>query len=70
MSKIVYVTKNGKGAEQAKEWSRQLDQQAWVDEKFGLDRSDSDYWAKLDKIEEELQLILDDDQPSPDHDDS
>ncbi len=44
---------------QAEEWSRQLDQRTWVDEKFSLDRSDSDYWAKLDQIEERLQLILD-----------
>ena len=60
--KVVYT--------QAKEWRRQLDQRAWVDENFYLDRSDSDYWAKLDQIEERLQLILDDDQPSQDHDDS
>ena len=60
-------------ADQAEEWSGMPTprlQQAWVDEKFGLDQSDSDYWAKLDQIEERLQLILDDDQPSPDHDDS
>jgi hypothetical protein len=62
LMKVVYT--------QAKEWRRQLDQRTWVDENFCLDRSDSNYWIKLDQIEECLQLILDDDQPSQDHDGS
>jgi hypothetical protein len=53
---------------EANEWSRQVDQRSWVDTKFGLDRSDPNYWQKLDSIEVKLQSILDDELPSQDLD--